>query len=170
MGDIAHAQHPRSTRRREQTADFREVIRCLKEQLGDNLVAAVLFGSRARGEATEQSDWDLLVLAKALPTRTLARYRFLKNLLPPHWRGRVSILAKTPPEFESALPPLYLDIACDGQVLYDPTGYMQRKMYQVQRLIHRLGLVRSRRGQDTVWGWKTPPKAGWALRWEETSP
>lgn len=67
----------------------------------------------------------------------------------------------------SALPPLYLDIACDGRILYDPTGYMQRKLRQIRPLIRRLGLVRQRRGQDIVWTWEASPKAGWTLRWEE---
>ena len=35
----------------------------------DRLVAVVLFGSRARGEGSETSDWDLLVIAEGLPPR-----------------------------------------------------------------------------------------------------
>ena len=170
MGNTLYTQHTSTTGVEQDTANLGEVIQCLKEQLGDKLVAVVLFGSQARGEAAAQSDWDLLVLAESLPTRLLARYRFVKNLLPPYWRGRVSILAKTPCEFESVLPPLYLDIASDGKILYDPTGYIGRKLHQLQYLIHRLGLVRRRRGRDIVWGWKTSPKAEWSLRWEEASP
>jgi hypothetical protein len=59
-------------------------------------------------------------VARNLPERFLSRYRFLKRSLPPSWRGRLSLLAKTPEEFEAAAPPLYLDIACDGKILYDP--------------------------------------------------
>jgi ketosteroid isomerase-like protein len=34
------------------------VIESLRAGLGDNLVAVVLFGSRARGEAGPESDWE----------------------------------------------------------------------------------------------------------------
>lgn len=168
MGNAVHSPHPTGDREQEEMDILHEVVRCLREQMGDNLMGVVLFGSRARGEATEESDWDLLVVAEHLPTRMLARYRFVKSHLPPLWRGRISILAKTPSEFESALPPLYLDIALDGRILYDPTGYMQHRILQVRRLIQRLGLMREKRGKDIVWCWQKAPPTSWALRWDET--
>ena len=54
----------------------------LAEARGDRLVAVVLFGSRARGDATEESDWDLLVIAEGLPLRVFERHLFLRRLLP----------------------------------------------------------------------------------------
>lgn len=36
-----------------------EVVSELREGLGDDLVAVVLFGSRARGEVHEGSDWGV---------------------------------------------------------------------------------------------------------------
>lgn len=36
-----------------------EVVTALKQGLGDQLVAVLLFESRARGEADEASDWAL---------------------------------------------------------------------------------------------------------------
>lgn len=167
MGSAARSFHSTSNRTQEETAILEEMVRSLKEQLGHNLLAVVLFGSRARGEATEASDWEILIVSEGLPARTLARYRFVKSCLPPRWRGCISILAKTPSEFESALPPLYLDIACDGLILYDPTGYIQRKLRQIRLLIRWLGLVRQRRGQDILWAWETLPKTGRAVRWDE---
>ncbi|MCS6949801.1 MAG: hypothetical protein NZ520_04975 [bacterium] len=110
-----------------------------------------------------------MIVAEDLPARTLARYRTVKSFIPTYWRGRVSILAKTLSEFESALSPLYLDIALDGMVLYDPAGYMRRRLEQLRRLVRRLGLVRKKRGRDIVWGWERPPRAGWMLRWDEAT-
>lgn len=43
------------------------IVSALREGLGDELVAVVLFGSRARGEAHQGSDWDVLVIANGLP-------------------------------------------------------------------------------------------------------
>jgi predicted nucleotidyltransferase len=39
----------------------REYARRLRERLGENLVAVTLYGSRARGDAREGSDFDLVV-------------------------------------------------------------------------------------------------------------
>ena len=62
------------------------------------------------------------MVARNLPEKPLQRHFRIKSLLPDAWRGRVTILAKTPSEFEVRLPALYLDIALDGLVLYDTDG------------------------------------------------
>jgi predicted nucleotidyltransferase len=40
------------------------IVSGLREGLGDDLLAVVLFSSRARGEAREGSDWDFLDLIR----------------------------------------------------------------------------------------------------------
>ena len=102
--------------REEQARSLTEAVQALRQGLGEDLVAVVLYGSRARGEADLESDWDLLVIARNLPEKSLQRHFRLKALLPDAWRGRVAALAKTPDEFEACLPALYLDIALDGVV------------------------------------------------------
>ncbi len=52
-------------------------VEALRAALGERLVAIVLFGSRARGDSTADSDWDLLVIAEGLPERTLERHFYL---------------------------------------------------------------------------------------------
>ena len=149
--------------------ELQPVVEALRQALGEDLIALVLFGSRARGDAQPGSDWDLLLIARNLLQRHLPRYRMLKEQLPPSWRGRVSILAKTPAEFEAALPPLYLDIAMDGQILYDPHGYAHVRLQKLRRLIQAKGLRRERRGNDLIWRWLTFPGFGWSLSWEEVT-
>jgi predicted nucleotidyltransferase len=141
-------------------------IEALKRGLGNRLIAVVLFGSRARGEAREDSDWDLLVLAQNLPPRLFQRHRALKQMLPAAQRGRISLLAKTPQEFEASLPALYLDIALDGIVLYDSDGYIADKLVRLRALIGEKGLHRERAGRDLVWRWQEFPGFGWAVEWE----
>src|SRR6266516_2030325 len=106
----------------------RKVAEALQAGLGDRLVAAVLFGSRARGDHRPESDWDFLVIANQLLDDPLERLRFLKELLPVGYRGAVAIVARTPEEFEHHVPSLYLDIALDGQILYDPAGYAAQRL------------------------------------------
>ena len=129
------------------------------------LIAIVLFGSRARGEADETSDWDLLLIARDLPDGGLKRHLALKRALPKLWRGRVALLAKTPEEFEARLPALYLDIAQDGITLYDPQGYAARKLARVQQLRQAAGLVRRKRAGELIWEWDRPPTGPWRIEW-----
>jgi len=141
------------------------VLTALKRALGNNLVAVVLFGSRARGEAAASSDWDLLVIAHGLPQRTFQRHLYLKQMLPVEWRGEVAILAKTPEEFESYLASLFLDVALDGIILYDSQSYMAERLARLRRLIQEQGLQRRQTGRDLVWDWQHFPGFGWSLDW-----
>ncbi len=145
------------------------IVSGLKEGLGGDLVAVVLFGSRARGEAREGSDWDFLVVARDLPDRTLERAFRLKRMLPPLYRGETSLLARTPEEFTAGLPDLYLDIALDGVILHDTDGYMAERLGFLRALIVQKGLRREREGRDLIWRWEESPGADWSLEWEETS-
>jgi predicted nucleotidyltransferase len=145
------------------------IVSGLKEGLKKDLVAVVLFGSRARGEAHEGSDWDILVVARGLPERTLQRAISLKQMLPSAYRGEVSLLAKTPEEFTAGLPDLYLDIALDGTVLCDDDGYMAKRLEFLRELIRREGLHREKDGRDLIWRRAAAPGVGWSLEWEEIS-
>lgn len=155
-----------SDRQAKTAALLTEVIHALKQGLETNLVAVVLFGSQARGEAGEASDWDLFVVAQNLPQKPWQRHLFLKRLLPEDWRGRVAILARTPAEFESRLVALYLDIAQDGIVLYDSGHYITARLSYLRRLIAQHGLRRDILGKEMIWRWTRPPTSDWALTWE----
>ena len=144
------------------------IVSGLREGLGDNLVSVVLFGSRARGDGREGSDWDFLVVARNLPERTLERAFWLKKMLPPLHRGEASLLARTPEEFTAGLPDLYLDIAMDGVILHDTDGYMAQRLESLRTLIRRKGLRREKEGRDLIWRWEQPPGSGWSLEWEDT--
>ena len=115
------------------------VVEALRARVGEDLVGIVLFGSRARGEGGGHSDWDLFLIAKGLPENPFDRQLALRSLLPVE-SGGVSILAKTREEFEASFPPVYLDLAVDGLVLYDPERYIQRKLREIRGIIERAGL------------------------------
>jgi len=153
--------------RKEKSALLLPVVQALKDGLGEDLVSVVLFGSQARSEEDPESDWDLLVLARNLPEKSLSRHFRLKSLLPVPWRSRIAVLAKTPAEFETRLPALYLDIALDGLVLYDTDDYITQRMARLKESLGRLGLQRKRAGRDLTWSWQRPRQPLWSLEWED---
>ncbi len=164
MSEVSHS----SPQVENQTAaQLRELLEAFRRGLGNDLLAVVLFGSRARGEATNGSDWDLLLIARHLPLRPLQRSIYLKSLLPVEWRSRVSLLARTPEEFQTNLSSLILDIALDAVVLYDPEDYANERLAAVRRMLDREGLHRERVGKDFIWTWEHFPGFDWSLSWAD---
>lgn len=161
------AGQPSATSLTTPKSELAPVLAALKQGLGEGLVAIVLYGSRARGDHHPQSDWDLLVIAEGLPKKPFRRHLDLKRMLPDRWRGRVSLLAKTPAEFEAHLPSLFLDIALDGHILYDTDGYISIRLAHINQRMQEQGLYREQQGQDLIWRWRTQPTHPWQLSWED---
>lgn len=144
---------------------LKALVKAFEEGLGEALWGMVLFGSAARGEATETSDLDVLVVADALPERFADRMRLLRRLLPSSLRGRASLLAKTRAEFEGGFPSYYLDLALDGIILYDREDYMKQKLERILSLIQAAGLTRRRTEYGFFWQWAKPPTGHWRIDW-----
>jgi predicted nucleotidyltransferase len=143
----------------------RQAVQELHRGLGESLIAVVLFGSRARQDHEVGSDWDLLVIAEELPERYFDR-QLLVNGLVAECPGPISLIARTSQEFESHVASLYLDVAMDGRVLYDPTGYVSDRLAHLRRLIEEAGLSRERTAAGDVWSWRRPPRGQWVMTWE----
>lgn len=145
---------------------MKEVVVALQEHLGASLRGLALFGSRARGDARPESDWDLLLVADGLPAAPLERSRMLRSALPARWCGRAAIIAKTPQEFETEFPAYYLDMAVDGQMLHDSDGYLEDRLNRIRQRMREAGLQRRKLVNGFVWTWQTPPRGPWRIDWE----
>ena len=147
---------------------LRQAVEKLCAALGEDLVGVVLYGSHARGEAREESDADLLVIARGLPARWYERAVYLHRPLKRIVGAPVlSVLGKTPEELEQYFPSLYLDLGLDGVVLYDRDGYAARKLARIREIIVQTGLVRRRlAGGNMFWDWDRKVARPWEITWE----
>lgn len=138
------------------------LTRGLIQVFGDHLKTAVLFASRARDEAGENSDHDIFVVIKGLaadPLKRLKQVRMAVLDVP----LRVNIIAKTPEQIATNLTPLLLDICVDGVCLYG-AGYFEQLR---RKALKQSGLTRKRMGRDWYWHFEKIPKKEWELTWEE---
>lgn len=133
--------------------DCWKVLERLKKSLGENLVSLLLYGSVARGEDTEYSDYDFYVIARNLPERPIQRSVFLREaLFGVELERRYSIRGKRPEEMKDILP-LFLDLATDGIILYDRGGVAKKFLEKVLRKTEERKLIRYRT-EDGYYGWR----------------
>jgi predicted nucleotidyltransferase len=145
--------------------DLDPVAESLAKSLPGQLWGVALFGSAARGEATDTSDLDLFVVADDLRQARTQRGQLLRGLVPPPRRGRASLIAKTRAEFETGFPSYYLDLGLDAIVLHDRERYMAGRLERIRTLIEAAGLTRKRIDDGFVWRWREPPVGHWRLDW-----
>jgi len=142
------------------------LVESLQEAMGQNLIAVVLFGSRARGKTTKASDWDIFVLAHLLPLSPMKRYAYLRGVCNEEVEEGVSFLAKTKEEFEAGFPSFYLDLALDGITLFDTSGYMEARLRRIRQIIQEAGLRRERIAGGFFWNWNKYPGPEWEISWK----
>jgi predicted nucleotidyltransferase len=144
---------------------YKPFTRRLIEAFGERLKTAVLFGSRARDEAGENSDHDIFVVIERLPDDPLERLKQVRMALL-DVPLRVNIVAKTPEQVAANLTPLLLDICVDGICLYG-ARYFERFRRKALNALKQSGLTRMRMGQGWYWHFEKIPKKEWELTWEE---
>lgn len=142
-----------------------EFTALLKRELGEQLTSVVLYGSVARGQARKESDIDLLiVVAGSREDRRALEDRIcnlsldfedgplMSELYRSGWRGIIQYVLFS--EEEALLTrPFYLDIAEDGQILFDREGFFQGKLARLRQRMQELGTRRIYLGKDR-WMWK----------------
>lgn len=112
--------------------------RILESSIGPRLCGAVLFGSRARGDAARCSDTDLLLclapgerLTRGLYAEWDALAARQPDAFPPGLSPHFSRLPASPESAGS----LWLEVAVDGIVLWDPHQTVSRFLAGVRRYL-----------------------------------
>jgi len=129
-----------------------------------SIKAILLFGSKARGEAMERSDTDLLVLHDGCRIEDpVARRRHFYSALRAMLQGAKEEVTVTDMELTQFLKPegvtaLLLNIYWDASVLMDRTGTLSEFLKTVRENIAKSGLERIRDGKTYRWVLPEPMK------------
>lgn len=84
-----------------------------------NPVGIVLFGSVVRGENTESSDIDLLIV---MPDKTSVDRDLYRRWDRVFSENKYSPQFSHPPKLDLAIGSLWLETSLEGEILYDPSG------------------------------------------------
>ena len=128
----------------------------LVKKLGDKIVAVALFGSWARGEASEKSDVDFFVVVKNFDgSRRFKIYDCLQGVL----KRDVTVIDVDENELfkeDLKIGSLLLNIAWDSIILYDPTGRLRELFERIKNAVRdKLERYRTKNGK---YGWKSKAK------------
>lgn len=138
----------------------RRFTEALRERLGEWLLAVALFGSVARGEATPDSDIDLLVVVSDRPSEALMKCLEVRRQIEPYPLRRLSPLVTTPEQLRRNFL-ILLDIAEEGLILHDPQKVLAGLLAKLRERLRQWG-SRKVRLPDGIWYWQLKPD--WRLR------
>ena len=142
------------------------IVTTLNKKMGDDLIAAALFGSYARGDYQEGSDIDILLIARNLSENHVERMVFLNKAVVECKRSP-GFVPKTPEEFDRGFPSFYLDLGLDAIILYDTKEFLEQRLKRIREITEEAGLYRTGSRHKFSWNWKKRPKpCRWKITWE----
>jgi predicted nucleotidyltransferase len=97
----------------------KELIDELKKLYGDNLSRVILYGSKARGDATEDSDIDIMIVLKDVKDKSKELEKVIKLTTEIDFRYEtlISITLQSEEEYLKKRSPLLLNVRKEGIVL-----------------------------------------------------
>lgn len=130
-------------------------VEALRERMGKRLLAVALFGSVARGQATAESDIDLLVVVDEQLSRALEECLSVRRQVEPYPLRRISSIVTTTEMLRKNFL-ILLDILDHGISLYDPEGVLRDLLSRLKRRLEEWG---SKKVQlpDGSWYWQLKP-------------
>jgi len=137
----------------------REVPGLLAKAYGSQLLAVVLFGSVARGEANQYSDIDLLIILRERQFESRDDHQGCDQV-----QIALSSAIDNSPELQFHLRsaaeaeqggPIFLDISVDGIILFDPDGWASEFLQRYRDRLAAQGSERIPWGDN--WYWRLTP-------------
>jgi len=143
------------------------VLREVAEEFGDSLVSFVVYGSVARGDASRESDTDVLLILDTdaeYGERCRRLGRVLARVYASEEAGRLAemgynLFVEFYPlsvEEASVFRPVYVDMVEDAVLLLDRGGFFEGVLARVAELLRRLGSRRVWVGEGE-WFWVLKP-------------
>jgi len=126
----------------------------LKEAFGEAYVGLLLFGSYARGEASDGSDVDVLVVMRGL--KGLKVRGDVYSILAKHVGRPLTLIDVDLADIsrdDLEVTPLLLNALYDGVIVYGRFGVLERLKLKTIELIRKANLMRYRT-PDGKYGWK----------------
>ena len=146
------------------------LLAALLARYGPRLVTVAVFGSVGRRTPREDSDVDLLIVARDLPSGRFARVEefepvevtldtALREVSADGAPVMVAPIFKTPAEVEHGSP-LFLDMVEDARILYDAERFLAGYLERLRARLAELGARRIWRGNAWYWDLKPDLKPG----------
>jgi len=136
---------------------LRKAIEELIEKYNDKVIALGIFGSIARGEATEKSDIDVIVVLTNWK-RSMERRFEIYDILWKYIKRDITLIdvdyetMKGILEGKINLTTTMLNILYDCTVIYDKFGILNQLVHEVRKYTEKEKLSRYRVGR--AYGWK----------------
>jgi predicted nucleotidyltransferase len=131
-----------------------ETSKDLKQTFEDVFTGLLLFGSYPRGEASKESDVDVLVVLRGLGDLRVRGEIY--SILARHVEKPLTLILADLADLikeDLEITPLLLNSLYDGIVICDEGGVLQRLKTKVDMLVKKSNLVRYRT-PDGKYGWK----------------
>jgi predicted nucleotidyltransferase len=138
-----------------------KLLRLLKERFGDDLISVAVYGSVARGDYRNDSDIDLLIIARNLPFSITERIKIFdsietlleEDIMEQYSKGyymSFSPIMKTPEEAKR-FSPIYMDMTEDAIVIYDKDNFFSNILAKFKNKLNELGFERVWLGKKWYW-------------------
>ncbi len=106
---------------------LKEFVEKCKERFKEKLVSVIFFGSRVKGYAKEDSDYDLLIIAKDLPG-IKERFSLVEDLEDEIWKKygiKISSILVEPEEIFEPVNPLLFGVLTGYKVLFGEEAFRE---------------------------------------------
>jgi len=127
---------------RKEKEALEEFVEACKKKLGESLVSIVLFGSRVKGYAREDSDYDLLIIAKNLPDikERLNLLEEEENKIWDKYKIKISSLLLEEEEIFSPVNPLLFGVLSGYKVLFGEESF-KKNLQQAKAWIEEMNPI-----------------------------